>query len=498
MDSNVALTIAIVCFVPIAVSYYRWATGQGLHAIPTIGPSAPGFSYIGAFSMLKHAKEMLHEGYLKYKGDIFKIPLIDRWLVVVSGPELIEELRKMPDDKMSFIEAATDLVQSRYTFGGEINRDPYHVDIIRSQLTRRIANFFPAIHNEIIAAFGDMIPLQDEWASVPALHVMRKVVARVSNRVFVGLPMCRNAEYLNMAIFHTMDVMKTRNYLSLVPQPLKPIFAPLVNSSQRTMRQCKRLLGPMIEERFRLLREHGQDWSEKPDDGLQWIVDEAFIRGNGVEDVVRRLLLMNFAAIHTSSNSFTHALYHLAANPEYILPIREEIEAITTQDGWTKAAMNKLRKLDSLMKESQRLNGINATSVMRKAKQDLTLSNGTFIPEGTICVAEALSTHTDENNYTNPDVFDPFRFSDMREEDGEGTKHQFVSTSTDYIPFGHGRHACPGRFFAANELKAMMAHILVSYDVMFENKGVRPPNEGFGTAIIPSPTARVLFRKRKA
>ena len=119
-------------------------------------------------------------------------------------------------------------------------------------------------------------------------------------------------------------------------------------------------------------------------------------------------------------------MFHLAANPEYILPLREEVEAVTTQDGWTKAAMNKLRKLDSLMKESQRLNGINASeiimhpvvsaeinevflaSVMRKAKQDLTLSNGTFIPEGTICVAEALSTHTDENNYTNPDVFDQF------------------------------------------------------------------------------------------
>ena len=78
---------------------------------------------------------------------------------------------------------------------------------------------------------------------------------------------------------------------------------------------------------------------------------------------------------------------------------------------------------------------------MRKALVDITLSNGTVIPTGTLCVAAALPTHTDSDNYTNPDVFDPFRFSGMREGEGEGTKHQYVSTSTEYIPFGHGKHA---------------------------------------------------------
>ena len=29
----------------------------------------------------------------------------------------------------------------------------------------------------------------------------------------------------------------------------------------------------------------------------------------------------------------------------------------------------------------------------------------------------------------------------MREIEGEGTKHQFVNTSNNYVPFGVGRHA---------------------------------------------------------
>ncbi len=99
------------------------------------------------------------------------------------------------------------LVQINYTLGACIQQDPYHVEIIRSQLTRNIAGFFPVIREEIIAAFSEIIPIKKgnpsyshvlvtvvqcplEWTSVPALQVMGTVVARVSNRVFLGLPLC--------------------------------------------------------------------------------------------------------------------------------------------------------------------------------------------------------------------------------------------------------------------------------------------------------------------
>ena len=51
------------------------------------------------------------------------------------------------------------------------------------------------------------------------------------------------------------------------------------------------------------------------------------------------------------------------------------------------------------------------------------------------------SLHHDEKFYENPNVFQPFRFAEMHEEDSEGVKYQFVSTSIEYLPFGHGKHA---------------------------------------------------------
>ncbi len=35
--------------------------------------------------------------------------------------------------------------------------------------------------------------------------------------------------------------------------------------------------------------------------------------------------------------------------------MREEVEAVISEEGWTKAAMGKLRKVDSFIKESLRM-----------------------------------------------------------------------------------------------------------------------------------------------
>ena len=54
----------------------------------------------------------------------------------------------------------------------------------------------------------------------------------------------------------------------------------------------------------------------------------------------------------------------------------------------------------------------------------------------------------------------------------------------------------PGRYFAAVELKAMLAHVLVTYDVKLAKEGVRPPDTWLASVCLPSRTAKVSFRKR--
>ena len=53
-----------------------------------------------------------------------------------------------------------------------------------------------------------------------------------------------------------------------------------------------------------------------------------------------------------------HALYYLATLPEYMQPLREEVEEVVKSEGWTKAGLDKMHKIDSFIRESQRLHPI--------------------------------------------------------------------------------------------------------------------------------------------
>ncbi len=68
------------------------------------------------------------------------------------------------------------------------------------------------------------------------------------------------------------------------------------------------------------------------------------------------------------SPTYSQVLLDLAARPEYIAELREEIEAVLAEDGEEldengqpfirKSSFAKMRKLDSFIRESQRFNGL--------------------------------------------------------------------------------------------------------------------------------------------
>jgi hypothetical protein len=89
-----------------------------LHAIPTVGYSGVLTSYITALQWSKKGKDLIQEGcdkvslercfadgelkvFKKYPGKAFKVAKLSRWAVVVSGPKLVDDIRKA-DDALSF------------------------------------------------------------------------------------------------------------------------------------------------------------------------------------------------------------------------------------------------------------------------------------------------------------------------------------------------------------------------------------------------------------
>lgn len=55
--------------------------------------------------------------------------------------------------------------------------------------------------------------------------------------------------------------------------------------------------------------------------------------------------------------------------------------------------------------------------------------------------------------------------------------------------------ASPGRWFAAHQLKLLLAYIALKYDMKPLAK--RPLNRVFGDSLVPSQTATITVRRRK-
>jgi len=470
-----------------------------LNAIPTIGPSGFLSGYIGMYSFFTNPREILQEGYNKYPNSVYKIALIDRWAIIANGCMMIEDIKKASDTQLDMREATAESLQIEYTLSKDLHVDPYHVAVVRTQITRNIASRFSEVRDEIVAAFADHIPVQEDWVKIPAYTTSFQIVGRTVNRFFVGLPLCRDPDWLDLNTHFAVNVFLSATIINIFPGFLKPIAGRLLTRMPASMKRAAKHLAPMIEERLMMEDQHqSKDWPGKPNDLISWLLDEATEdKQRTVSELVTRVLAIEVAAIHTTSSAFCNALYELAAHPDIVGHLREEVQAAVKESGWTKESISKMRKLDSFLKETLRLSGSGGFVNTRKVMEDFTFSDGTTVPAGMIIAVSAYMAHHDERLYENPYTFDALRFYKMRSGEGESIKHQTAAPALDYIPFGIGRNACPGRFLAVYEIKGLIAHILMVYDVKFEEEGVKPPFEWYGQNMNPSRTGVVLFRKRQ-
>lgn len=134
--------------------------------------------------------------------------------------------------------------------------------------------------------------------------------------------------------------------------------------------------------------------------------------------------------------------------------------------------------------------------MVRMATEDIDLPDGFHIPRGTRL---GVSSHAswDPKVFPNPEKFDPYRFVRLREQPGEENVWQLTTTRPEQIAFGHGQHACPGRFLAANEVKIALCHILLKYD--WELSSITMPTAiSHGIMLDSDPTVKVKVRSRQS
>ena len=67
----------------------------------------------------------------------------------------------------------------------------------------------------------------------------------------------------------------------------------------------------------------------------------------------------------------------------------------------------------------------------------------------------------------------------------------------DDVWIRHGKHACPGRFFAANEIKILLVYALMNYDIKIPDGTEQLPSIWYSKSRTPNQDGEVCFRYRE-
>lgn len=179
--------------------------------------------------------------------------------------------------------------------------------------------------------------------------------------MFIGPELCRDPEWLRLSTEYPIEAFTAVQTLHQWPPFLHNYihwFLPSARKLRMRQSQASTILLPIVEKRREAdeaaRREGKQSESEF---NLLDIVDE-YCRKDGDYSPVISQLGFSFAAVHSTSDLISKTILDLCRHPEMIKPLRQEIITVIGQEGWQKSGVLKLKLLDSVLKETQRMSPV--------------------------------------------------------------------------------------------------------------------------------------------
>ncbi|KAG0211429.1 hypothetical protein BGX28_007921 [Mortierella sp. GBA30] len=442
-------------------------------------------------------------------GSVFNLKIFNQNLTVLSGAVHIRELFGNQNDDLSFTDAL-DSLTAWYTFAASVrksnnepdNPNPHHV--IKDAIAPHMAQYTPRIVERMRTTIDAHVGCceGDKIIDNPA-YVATQMTAAAMAAVYMGPELGQDPRVLQSFIMCTYDfgmmlaLDSCRSLWSILTNRLNyGVINPLQRHVQILQSVAEIELEKRREAEADALRQ-GKDYT-KPLDILQSMIDNASKYGYfDLEDLIGHQLILVLASVHTTTEAVSSLIYYLAAYPQYIEPLFEEVQEVLSEQAscqedlrqakftagdissviefagteldpkhdreLTEKAIRKLVKLDSFIREIFRqVTVVFALYQVRRlfgahmARKDVTLSNGMKITKGATAIANITSVHFNEQlQGENTAEFLPWRFV--------GKSKSASKASVDMLQFGMGRHACPGRFLAVHEIKIAGALLVTKY-----------------------------------
>jgi hypothetical protein len=155
------------------------------------------------------------------------------WILPAKSPRIflpnrvLNEIRFLPSDQVSLRKEVYKKLHGRYTSLGLDH--PEGIAAIKLDLTANIGRMLPALQEESIYAlnreFGN---IGQEWTQVAVYPRLLQLAALVNGRMFVGLPLARDQDWIDLNIKYTLDVVSTVRAVGKIRPMFRRIQAPLL------------------------------------------------------------------------------------------------------------------------------------------------------------------------------------------------------------------------------------------------------------------------------
>ncbi|TLD07678.1 hypothetical protein PgNI_10620 [Pyricularia grisea] len=438
-----------------------------------------------------------YERYLQY-GIPFQMrnPVSELGNQVVLPVKYLEEVKRAPRSLYSFEAFSEKVFLLKYIDA------PRQTDAllyaVKLDINKNMDHILNGLWDETQVLLKETVPVTGQ-ITIPGGELACNIIARTMSYVLVGPSLCRNPEWTKIAIEATFALVAGTQGLRDRYSPGWRWLARFQRSSEKlgeVREKAMELIKPLHEERMKALKDDSGQFRNFYDT-IFWTMNKRKV-DRSLRAIVDQQLFLTLASIHTTAGTLQSILCDWLAHPEYhdeiLAEINKRLAAFKGAGGkWTQQEVNEMKKLDSFMKESTRVNPVGCMTVQRYAQRTHTFSDGFVLPAGTIFQFPSDAVHHDPKLFPDPEKFDGHRFLRLREKDANAYHYGYVSDTT--LNWGAGTHACPGRFLATYVLKFAFIALITQYDLSFPEGTGKPGYFYFDNSVRIDPTAKLDIKK---
>ncbi|KAF8919459.1 hypothetical protein CPB85DRAFT_809154 [Mucidula mucida] len=163
--------------------------------------------------------EVVQNKRMKFGNRLFTIPLLGQWCIMVKAPGLVREFYNAPEEVLSMETAAEELLQLRHIVGPQFVEAVYHIPVIWLTMNKHLATVVPVMLDEMMHAVEQEIDDVCGDKPIKALDQVTRIICRISNRVFVGLRLCRDKDYIDLTSNFSNQVIVRGAFLRFLVPP---------------------------------------------------------------------------------------------------------------------------------------------------------------------------------------------------------------------------------------------------------------------------------------